>query len=147
MAVFSSGLLAGAFTYGFFSVVPTFSEVPLQVHLTYRDALMKHNGIYMQIAMAASILAPSWWAFTMHRSVSSRRLALAGSALAIISFLVTRFGNVPINRLIRTWSAASPPADYQHLLQRWLLFNHIRTASALGAFLCVIAATTLCKEH
>ncbi len=91
LALLSSGLLAGAFAYGFFAVVPTFYEVPLEVHLTYRDALMRHNGIYIQIAMAGSILTPLWWAFTIDRAMSSRCLAISASSFAAISFLVTRF--------------------------------------------------------
>jgi hypothetical protein len=33
-AITSTGLLAGAFAYAFFTVVPTFYEVPLEVHFT-----------------------------------------------------------------------------------------------------------------
>src|SRR3954471_20766984 len=135
-ALLSSGLLAGAFAYGFFSVVPAFFYVPLEVHLTYRDALMRHNGIYVQIAMAGSILTPVWWAFAIDRSIGSRWLAISGSSLAAISFLVTRFGNVPINRLIKTWLVTALPADYEGLLHRWLIFNNIRTAAALCGFVC-----------
>ncbi len=146
-ALLSSGLLAGAFAYGFFAVVPTFYEVPLEVHLTYRDALMRHNGIYMQIVMAGSILTPLWWAFTIDRSMSSRWLAISASVLAAISFLVTRFGNVPINRLIKTWSAMAPPADYERLLHRWLIFNHIRTLAALCGFACIVIAAALFRDR
>lgn len=62
-ATVSTGLLAGAFSYAYFTVVPTFSEVPLAVHLAYRDALMRHNGMYVQIAMGLSIVIPAWWAW------------------------------------------------------------------------------------
>ena len=44
MAILSTGLLAGAFAYAFFTVVPTFYDVPLEVHLTFRNALMRHNS-------------------------------------------------------------------------------------------------------
>ena len=146
-ALLSSGLLAGAFAYGFFAVVPTFYEVPLEVHLAYSDALMRHNGIYVQILMAGSILTPLWWAFAIVRAMSSRWLAISASSFAVVSFLVTRFGNVPINKLIKTWSAVAPPVNYERLLSRWLIFNDIRTASALSCFVCVVIATTLVREH
>jgi uncharacterized membrane protein len=147
LALLSSGLLAGAFAYGFFAVVPTFYEVPLEVHLTYRDALMRHNGIYVQIAMAVSILAPIWWAFTMDGPKNSRWLAISASLLAVISFVVTRFGNVPINRMIKTWSAVAPPADYERLLSRWMIFNDLRTATAVVGFACIIFATISFRGH
>jgi uncharacterized membrane protein len=147
LALLSSGLLAGAFAYGFFAVVPTFYDVPLEVHLNYRDALMRHNGIYMQIAMAASILAPIWWALTMDGRKNSRWLATSASLLAALSFVVTRFGNVPINRMIRTWSAIAPPADYERLLNRWMMFNDLRTATAVIGFACIIFATVSFRGH
>jgi uncharacterized membrane protein len=146
LALLSTGLLAGAFAYGFFTVVPTFYEVPLEVHLTYRDALMRHNGIYMQISMVVSILTPLWWALTMDGAMISRLLAISASSLAVTAFLVTRFGNVPINQVIKTWSSAMPPANYQILLDRWLVFNNIRTAAAAIGFACVVIATTASRE-
>jgi uncharacterized membrane protein len=146
LALLSTGLLAGAFAYGFFTVVPAFYEVPLAVHLTYRDALMRHNGIYMQILMAASIPTPLWWSFKMDGPKFPRLLAIAASSLAVTAFLVTRFGNVPINQMIKTWSSAMPPANYEVLLRRWLVFNNIRTAAAAIGFACVVIATTSAKE-
>jgi len=140
LALISSGLLAGAFTYGFFAVVPTFYEVPLEVHLTYRDALMRHNGIYMQIIMTISVLAPMWWALTMDGPSLSRNLCITASLLSVMSLAVTRLGNVPINRMIKTWSAAAPPTDYGQLLDRWMAFNALRTATAALGFVCITFA-------
>lgn len=147
LALISSGLLAGAFAYGFFAVIPTFYEVPLEVHLTYRHALMRHNGIYMQTIMAISALAPIWWALTMDWHPISQRLCITASLLSVISFVVTRFGNVPINRMIKTWSAAAPPADYGRLLERWMVFNALRTATASLGFVCVTLAMMSVRKH
>jgi len=147
LALISSGLLAGAFAYGFFAVVPTFYEVPLEVHLTYRHALMRHNGIYMQTIMAISILAPMLWALTMDGPRISRGLSITASLLCVISFAVTRFGNVPINRMIKTWSAVAPPADYERLLDRWMAFNTLRTATASLGFVCVIFAMMSIRKY
>jgi len=145
-SIFSTGLLAGALAYGFFTVVPTFYEVPLEVHLTYRTALMRHNGIYVQIVMALSMLTPLWWALTMDAR-TSRLLALFASSLNLISFLVTRFGNVPINQMIKTWSATVHPLEYEKLLQQWLIFNEIRSATAVISFLCLVIVTIAYREQ
>jgi hypothetical protein len=147
VAITSTGLLAGAFAYAFFAVVPTFYEVPLEVHFTFRDALMRHNGVYVQIVMALSILTPLWSAYTTRRSGGRRSLAVLASLLAAMSFLVTRFGNVPINQMIKTWSAATPPPGYKELLGRWLVFHNIRTATAVVSFLCVVIAETIFKKQ
>jgi hypothetical protein len=130
-----------------FTIVPTFSEVPLNVHLPYRDALMRHNGMYVQIVMAFSILTPVWWAYTLRGSMSARSLAISAFFLSLTAFLITRFGNVPINQMIKTWSATAPPPGYQQLLSRWLLFHNVRTVMALGSFLCIVIAEPANKKR
>ncbi|SCL48029.1 Uncharacterized membrane protein [Micromonospora citrea] len=136
LALLSTGLLAGAFAYALASVVPTFDAVPLDVHLQYRTALMYMNGIFMQALMAVSLLTSFWLAITLR--LATRWYAAAAGVLALTSLLVTRFGNVPINGKIKTWSAASLPPDHAELLQRWEVYHHIRTATAVTAFVLLI---------
>jgi len=92
----------------------------------------------MQTIMAISVVAPIWWALTMDGPPISRRLCITASLLSVISFVVTRFGNVPINRMIKTWFAAAPTADYGRLLDRWMAFNALRTATAALGFVCKV---------
>ncbi|WP_245674113.1 DUF1772 domain-containing protein [Actinoplanes rectilineatus] len=56
-------------------------------------------------------------------------------------FLVTRWGNVPINGEIRGWSATDPPADWAERLQRRQVFHEVRTAAAIGAFIVLLLVT------
>ena len=137
-ALFPGGLLAGAFLYAYFNVVPTFSEVPLHVHLSYRVQLMKHNGLVMQLLMAASFLGSVWFAISARRSRSTLITVLIAAALALESFLITRFGNVPINQLIKTWNAENPPADWATLLAQWDWYHAMRTLSAVASFLTLM---------
>jgi hypothetical protein len=64
----STGLLAGAFVYSVFTVVPTFCQVPREVHFTYRMALMGQNALYMQMVTALSNVSPACWAYTIRHS-------------------------------------------------------------------------------
>jgi uncharacterized membrane protein len=136
LALLSTGLLAGAFGYGAVNVATTFDVVPLDVRLTFHSALMRMNGPVMQTTMglaALSSLALAW----LHRG-RPRHLAGAAGALAVTSFLITRFGNVPINGRIKVWAVTTPPADHAEILQRWEMFNVARTLTALAAFALVI---------
>src|SRR5690242_4898658 len=139
-ATISTGLLAGTFGYAFFTVVPTFSEVPLDVHLPFRVALMRHNSIYVQILMGLSILTPLWFTHSARYSRTATLLGISASVLSIIAFLVTRFGNVPINQMMKIWSADMPPLGYQDLLNRWLVFHNVRTVAAVASFICIVIA-------
>ncbi|MGK5554632.1 anthrone oxygenase family protein [Actinomadura kijaniata] len=137
LALLSTGLLAGAFGYGATNVATTFDAVPLDVRLTFHSALMQMNGPVMQTAMALAVLSSLVLAVLARGT--SRLLAGAACGLAVVSFLVTRFGNVPINQKIKMWAVTTPPPDHAEILQRWENFNIVRTVTALVAFLLVIA--------
>ena len=139
LALLCSGLLAGAFFYARVCVVPTFGAVPVDVHLVYRVALMDMNGIFMQGVMGLTIVTSAVYAAS---SRGRARWGAAGAALlALISLLVTRFGNVPINGEIRTWPVTGPPAGYTGRLARWETFHDVRTVAAIAAFVLLLVVT------
>ncbi|MFI9256044.1 DUF1772 domain-containing protein [Streptomyces sp. NPDC053069] len=139
LALFSTGLLSGAFGYGAANLVPTFNAVPIEMRLDFHAELMKMNGITMQATMAVSALST----LALATSVRGRARVLASAAgfLTVSSFLITRFGNVPINGRIKQWAATAPPPDHAEILRRWELFNDARTATAALAFGLLIAFT------
>jgi uncharacterized membrane protein len=128
LSLLSTGLLAGAFGYGAANLVPTFNSVPIGMRLDFHTELMRMNGITVQGAMAVSTLS------SLTLAVLTRALAGAACTLTLASFLITRFGNVPINGRIKQWAATAPPADHAEILRRWELFNNARTLTAVAAF-------------
>ncbi|MFB6519843.1 anthrone oxygenase family protein [Streptomyces sp. NPDC056401] len=146
IAVAATGLLAGAFGYGAVNLGPTFWEVPLDMRLTFHAELMKMNSPVMLSAMA--VAGAGSLALTLQTRGRERALAAAATLLVGTSFLVTRFGNVPINAQIKVWATTSAPADYAEILHRWDLFNRTRTSTALIAFiLLVITAVAPLQER
>ena len=143
LATLATGLLAGAFLYGFLNVVPTFYEVPLEVHLQFRTQLMNHNSITMQLLMLCSVVIPIWFALVNAHSRGIMLTALLAALLALTALLVTRFGNVPINQLMKTWKVSDLPANWKVLLQSWDRYNTIRTCAALGCFISLVMATQM----
>lgn len=137
LALLSTGLLAGAFGYGAVNLVTTFNVVPLDVRLTFHSALMQMNGPVMQTTMALATL--SSLALAVFGSGAVRYRAGAAGLLAVTSFLITRFGNVPINGQIKVWAVTTPPADYAAILERWEAYNIARTLTALLAFALIIS--------
>ncbi|MBE1577999.1 anthrone oxygenase family protein [Amycolatopsis roodepoortensis] len=141
IALLSTGLLAGAFGYGMVNVAATFDVVPLDVRLTFHSALMQRNGVVMQTAMGLAAISSLALAFLSRGR--ARQLAGAAAVLAVTSFLVTRFGNVPINGRIKVWAVTSAPADHAAILDQWETYNVVRTVAALAAFVLVIAVSRL----
>lgn len=63
---------------------------------------------------------------------------LGGAILYFVgTFLVTIFGNVPLNDKLAAVSATDPATVklWEHYIDRWTMLNHIRTAAALLAAL------------
>ncbi|MFF5975619.1 anthrone oxygenase family protein [Streptomyces sp. NPDC012769] len=139
ISLLATGLLAGAFGYGAANLVPTFDAVPQDMRFAFHAELMKINGITVQGTMVVSFLSAAVLAFLAHGR--ARAMAAAASALTFASFLITRFGNVPINGRIKRWAVEGPEPDTAELLGRWELFNDARTISAVAAFalLCLLA--------
>ncbi|MEO3765842.1 anthrone oxygenase family protein [Streptomyces sp. B8F3] len=137
VALLSAGLLSGAFGYGAVNLAPTFDAVPLETRLSFHAELMKMNSPVMQTAMALTALSALALAL-LHRG-RERLLAAGATLLALASFLITRFGNVPINADIKKWAVSSAPADHAEILRRWDLYNDLRTLTAVAAFALLIA--------
>jgi uncharacterized membrane protein len=140
IALIATGLLAGCFFYGSLNLVPTFYEVPVNIHLLFRTQLMNHNGITVQTLMGLSIIVPLLYAWLNRRTPVARNFAILAACLALTALLVTRFGNVPINQMMRTWEPSAPPENWRAILSRWDVFNLIRTAAGVGCFLSMITA-------
>jgi len=66
---------------------------------------------------------------------------LAGALMYFIgTFLVTIFGNVPLNNQLAESPAAEPTSVtvWEHYLDRWTLLNTVRTVAAMAAALSFI---------
>ncbi|NUW44111.1 DUF1772 domain-containing protein [Nonomuraea rhodomycinica] len=140
-ALLATGLLAGAFGYGAANVIPTFGAVPLEVRLTFHTTMMKVNEPVMQSAMALAVVTT--FGLAVAGRAWTRRLALGAGALAVLSLLITLFGNVPLHASFRKWAAGPVPAGYAEVFQRWELFHTLRTLTALAAFVLIVAAAVV----
>ncbi len=139
LALFSTGLIAGAFFYAYLNVVPTFYDIKPAIHLSFRTALMKHNGISMPILNFAVIISSVFFVFFINKNENIiRAFAFTATLLSLITFLVTFFGNVPINGIIKTWNPDNPPHNWEIILKKWNFFHSIRTLTAIGSFICMI---------
>lgn len=63
---------------------------------------------------------------------------LVAVLLMVVSMLVTRLGNQPINAVVMTWNPQSPPADWQQLRDKWWNFHLIRTGSSVLALVIMV---------
>jgi uncharacterized membrane protein len=136
-AVLTTGVLAGAFAYGRFIVFPTFFDVPAEIQLRFRVPLMARNAPLMPPLIGAVLLSCAVLAVV----VRGRERLVAGlaSSSALACLLITFFGNVPLNKRIKTWNPEAVPPDGANLLDQWNVYNDLRSAAAIAPFLLISA--------
>src|SRR5882757_10898677 len=141
VALLATGILASTFFYATFNVLPTFGEVPTDIHLSFRVALMRHNALNMQLLMATGIIATAWFGWTIRQQKFPRIFAFSAIALTIATLLITRLGNIPINLEVKTWLPTAPPVNWLAIMRTWDFYHSMRTVTAIGSFLMVLIAS------
>jgi uncharacterized membrane protein len=97
-------------------------------------------GIFSGTAIVSLVLIVA--AIMRWSDPNASYLLAGGMFYAIGSFAVTAALNVPLNnRLAVVDSTQASAADlWRHYVQRWTLWNHLRTLGSLAAFGCFIVA-------
>ena len=138
-----SGLIAGTFFYGTFCVLPAFFDVPLHIHLIFRTTLMQHNKVLVMLLVALAILFNGMYLFIIRKNTNAKILCLAALVFTLLSLLVTRFGSVPINLLMKTWNPAAPPPDGAAILGKWNFYNAVRTITSITSFVLLLVVSDI----
>ena len=147
LALFLTGLIAGTFFYGTFTVLPTFYEVPSSIHLSFRTTLMNHNRTIVMGLVLAGMVSIVVYAWESRHIKIARTLCWCALILTLFSLFITRWGSVPINLQIKTWDPLSPPPDWLAILKKWDLYNAIRTATSIASFSCLLLADLWTGKH
>jgi uncharacterized membrane protein len=90
------------------------------------------------LSVGVSVGSYLWW------PQLSGKLVLAAALLyVVVCFGLTMAVNQPMNRRLAAMASAGALAYWPHYLNRWILWNHLRTAAALLAAAAFIAALLL----
>jgi len=63
---------------------------------------------------------------------------IIAAGFLLISGLITKFGNQPINSVVMTWSKASTPINWSELRDKWWLLHKLRTLTSFISFCLII---------
>jgi hypothetical protein len=104
-----------------------------QVELDRLDGLASATLIPALIATAVLVASAA-------RNRRRVRWPVLAFVLLLSVVATTLVFNIPINTDQLTWSVQAPPADWAAVRDRWQLAHAVRTAAAVLAFGCLIAA-------
>ena len=141
VALLGSALIGGVF-FAFSSfVMKALARVPSAEGIAAMQSInvVVINPSFMGAFMGTGVLSLGivWLALTRWNHPAAM-LFLAGAICYFAgTFLVTMFGNVPLNDQLAAVSATDATARdvWEHYLQRWTMWNTVRTAAAMLAAL------------
>lgn len=134
-------LVAGVFWGTWFSLSRTMHLLPADIFIIIGKQIMNNVAVTMSIIMPASIVC---MLILLIRSWKTRTLyfycILTALILFVIALIITLAVEVPIDNQISTWTAATIPADWQHIRDRWEKYHTLRTFLTLGSVVLFITA-------
>ena len=133
-----AGLLTGAIFGAFLIMSPAGLDATTYV-IQQQNGIRALNGI-MPLLGALTIILTLAAAFAASGDPLRMNLLFAAAAALIVVGLFTRFLNQPINAVVMTWNANSPPADWTALRDAWWRWHLVRLVLGLASFSLIIAA-------
>jgi uncharacterized membrane protein len=142
LLVICSSLMAGIYLTFSLVIMRSLAQLPREAGIGAMNAINRHivKTAFMPLFFGSTVLAllmllTGLWYFDApgaHHAIISGGLYVAGM------FLVTAFGNVPLNNQLDKISGHEPEAEsiWQHYLSRWTALNSLRAAACLATFAC-----------
>ena len=141
MALLGSALVGGIF-FAFSSfIMKALAGVPSAEGVGAMQSInvVVINPSFLGAFFGTAVLALIAGGFALASWGSPSASYFLGGALFYLvgTILVTIFGNVPLNNQLAAESATDPGIQevWQHYLDRWTMWNHVRTAAAMVAAL------------
>lgn len=140
-ALLGSALIGGVF-FAFSSfVMKALARVPSSEGIAAMQSInvVVINPSFLGVFLGTAVLSLSVFGLTLVRWGHPSAMYFLGGAVFYLvgTFLVTIFGNVPLNDQLAAVSSTdyATPDVWDHYLDRWTKWNHVRTVAAMVAAL------------
>jgi uncharacterized membrane protein len=94
-------------------------------------------NVLMPVLGALTVLLTLICAFLQRKDRKAFVLLIVAAAFLVVSGLVTRFGNQPINAIVMSWDIARPAANWTELRDQWWGFHRLRSICGLIALVLI----------
>lgn len=140
---FANIVFAALIAGGMFAIWTGYDPAALSpsTYVEQQQNAIRGLNILMPVLGAIAVLLTLISAFLQRRDRKALVLLIVAAAFLIISGLLTRFGNQPINAIVMTWDMARPAANWTELRDQWWGFHRLRTFSGLIALALIAWAS------
>lgn len=140
---FSSIVFAALIGGGMFVIWAGYDPVALSpsTYVEQQQNAIRALNVLMPVLGAITVLLTLVSAFLQRNDRKAFVLLIVAAAFLIVSGLLTRFGNQPINAIVMTWDMARPPANWTALRDQWWGYHRLRTVSGFIALVLIAWAS------
>ena len=138
-SIFFAGLVAG----GMFVIWVGYDPAVLSpsTYVEQQQNTIRALNVLMPVLGGLAILLTLTSAVLQRKDRKVFVLLIVAAAFLMVSGLVTRLGNQPINAIVMTWDLARPAANWTELRDQWWGFHKLRTFSGLIALALITWAS------
>jgi uncharacterized membrane protein len=131
-------LVTGVFWGTWFTLTRSLETFSPGEFIHIGKAIIANVAMPMRFLMPACILVMiiNCWLYPVKRS-GGFSLQIASLILVVITLLITLIVLVPIDNEIKTWTAATVPADFEATRVRWQWYHALRTLTSVAGFCCL----------
>ena len=136
LTLLMAGLVAGTLFGIWIGYNP--KNLSLNTYVEYQQGAIKALNTLMPILGLISVILTVIAAILQKQDQFVFVILIIASGFLIISGLITKFGNQPINSIVMTWSKNSIPTNWTELRDKWWLLHKLRTLTAFISFCLII---------
>lgn len=127
-----SGLIAGTL----FGIWAGYNPkgLSVQTYVEQQQGVIRALNTLMPLMGLITILITVAVAFMLKEHQATFVILLLAAGLLIVSGLITKLGNQPINAIVITWEKSNAPTNWTELRDRWWSLHTIRMLTAVMAF-------------
>ncbi len=133
-----AGLIVGSMFGLWLGLNPSGLAAP--VYIAQHQQLVRGLNVALPAMGAVAIAFTLAAAYLARQQTVRLSLLLVGAAGLIAAGLITRLFNQPINAIVMTWAAESPPANWGELRDTWWSWHIARMGAGLFGLCSVIAS-------
>jgi uncharacterized membrane protein len=135
-------LLLGLLVGTMFGIWAGFNPLGLSAtaYVEQQQNAIRSLNTLLPLMGAACIALAVWLAVVAKNERRTRSLLGAAVVCLLVAAVVTRFCNQPINAVVITWNAQSPPPQWAQLRAEWWQWHIVRTVAGIAGFGFALAA-------
>ena len=136
LTLLMAGLVAGTLFGIWIGYNP--KNLSVNTYVEYQQGAIKALNTLMPILGLISVILTVIAAILQKQDQFVFVILIIASGFLIISGLITKFGNQPINSIVMTWSKNSIPTNWTELRDKWWLLHKLRTLTTFISFCLII---------